>query len=198
MTGNRRVAIVGAALSDCGRVDDKTPFELHQQGSAPGARRRRADQGRRRRLRLERHRARSPPIEVAEYLGLRPTGPTARASAAARGSSWSSTRPPRSSAGLADVVVLAYGSTTRADLKRRRRTRQPVASAPAGPCSSTRRTGTRSSPSTRWSPAGTCTSSARRSSSSPRSRCRPATTRRSTPTRTTATRSRSTTCSRRR
>jgi len=28
----RRVAIVGAALSDCGRVDDKDVFELHYQG----------------------------------------------------------------------------------------------------------------------------------------------------------------------
>ena len=26
-----RVAIVGAALSDCGRVDDRSAFELHYQ-----------------------------------------------------------------------------------------------------------------------------------------------------------------------
>ena len=30
----RRVAIVGAALSDCGRVDDKSPFELHYQAAS--------------------------------------------------------------------------------------------------------------------------------------------------------------------
>ena len=30
---NRRVAIVGASPSDCGRVDDKTAFELHHQGT---------------------------------------------------------------------------------------------------------------------------------------------------------------------
>jgi len=29
----RRVAIVGAALSDCGRVDDKTAYELHYQAT---------------------------------------------------------------------------------------------------------------------------------------------------------------------
>ena len=34
LPGTKRVAIVGAALSDCGRVDTKTPFELHQQASA--------------------------------------------------------------------------------------------------------------------------------------------------------------------
>ena len=30
---NRRVAIVGASTSDCGRVDDKTAFELNFQGT---------------------------------------------------------------------------------------------------------------------------------------------------------------------
>ena len=29
----RRVAIVGAALSDCGRVDDRTAFHLHHQAT---------------------------------------------------------------------------------------------------------------------------------------------------------------------
>ena len=97
-------------------------------------------------------------------------------------------------AGHAEVVVLVYGSTTRADLKARRRTRQPRVRRAAARSSSTCRSATRSSRSTRWRRAGTCTSSARRSSSSPRSRCRRATTRRSTPRPTTATRSRSTTC----
>ena len=32
--GTRRVAIVGAALSDCGRVDTKSPFELHYQAAS--------------------------------------------------------------------------------------------------------------------------------------------------------------------
>ena len=30
----RKVAIVGAALSDCGRVDAKSPFELHYQAAS--------------------------------------------------------------------------------------------------------------------------------------------------------------------
>ena len=30
----RKVAIVGAALSDIGRVDTKTPFELHYQAAS--------------------------------------------------------------------------------------------------------------------------------------------------------------------
>jgi len=30
----RRVAIVGAATSDCGRVDDKTAFQLNFQGTS--------------------------------------------------------------------------------------------------------------------------------------------------------------------
>ena len=48
-------------------------------------------------------------------------GSTAPASAARPGSSWSSTRPRRSWPGHVEVVVLVYGSTTRADLKARRR-----------------------------------------------------------------------------
>ena len=34
MTTRPRVAIVGAALSDCGRVDTKTAFELHYQATS--------------------------------------------------------------------------------------------------------------------------------------------------------------------
>ena len=33
LAGGRRVAIVGAALSDCGRVDHKTVYELHYQAT---------------------------------------------------------------------------------------------------------------------------------------------------------------------
>ena len=66
------MAIVGAALSDCGRVDDKTPYELHFQATK----------------RALAHAGLShadvdgfgstgmgvlAPIEVSEYLGLRPT-----------------------------------------------------------------------------------------------------------------------------
>src|SRR5262249_21755308 len=65
-------AIVGAALSDCGRVDNKSPFELHYQAASRAL----ADAG------LEKGDVDGfassgtgllMPIEVAEYLGLRPT-----------------------------------------------------------------------------------------------------------------------------
>jgi acetyl-CoA acetyltransferase len=68
----RRVAIVGAALSDLGRLDHVSPFELHYQA----ARRALADAG------LDKSDVDGfascgtgllAPIEVAEYLGLRPT-----------------------------------------------------------------------------------------------------------------------------
>jgi acetyl-CoA acetyltransferase len=62
------------------------------------------------------------PIEVTEYLGLRPTWVD---STQVGGSSWEflvEHAVAAISQGLTDVVVLAYGSTTRADLKRRLRT----------------------------------------------------------------------------
>src|SRR5262249_23129160 len=68
----RRVAIVGAALSDCGRVDDKSSFELHHQAASRAL----VDAG------LEKGDVDGfassgtgllMPVEVAEYLGLRPT-----------------------------------------------------------------------------------------------------------------------------
>ncbi len=67
----RRVAIVGAALSDCGRVDDKTAYELHYQATARAL----EDAG------LTRDDVDGfmstgtgvlAPIEVADYLGLKP------------------------------------------------------------------------------------------------------------------------------
>src|SRR4051794_27285580 len=70
--GKRGVAIVGAALADCGRVDRATPYALHAQA----ARRALADSG------LDRGVVDGlasaglgvlAPVEVAEYLGLRPT-----------------------------------------------------------------------------------------------------------------------------
>src|ERR1044072_5404752 len=70
--GSRKVAITGVALSDCGRVDDATPYALHAQA----ARRALADAG------LDRAVVDGfasaglgtlAPVEVAEYLGLRPT-----------------------------------------------------------------------------------------------------------------------------
>ena len=67
---NRRVAIVGASTSDCGRVDDKTAFQLNFQGTTRAL----ADAG------IDKSEVDGfmsltgalPPVELAEYLGLRP------------------------------------------------------------------------------------------------------------------------------
>jgi acetyl-CoA acetyltransferase len=117
----RRVAVVGAALSDTGRVDDLTPFHLHSQA----VRRAVEDAG------LTKDDVDGfasngtgtlPPIEVAEYLGLRPTWLD---STGVGGGTWEIMAAHAVDAiamGRADVVVLSYGSTTRADLKKGRRT----------------------------------------------------------------------------
>ena len=116
----RRVAIVGAALSDCGRVDDKSPFELHYQAASRAL----ADAG------LEKGDVDGfascgtgllAPIELAEYLGLRPTWVDGTG---VGGATWEFMVEHATAAiaeGHAEVVVLAYGSTARADLKRRDR-----------------------------------------------------------------------------
>jgi acetyl-CoA acetyltransferase len=116
----RRVALVGAALSDCGRVDTKTPFELHFQATSRAL----ADAG------LTKDDIDGfgscgtgllSPIEVAEYCGLRPNWVDGTS---VGGSSWEfmvEHATAAIAAGHVEVVVLAYGSTTRADLKQRRR-----------------------------------------------------------------------------
>src|SRR5579862_524499 len=121
MAPDRRVAIVGAALSDCGRVDDKDVFELHYQGTSRAL----ADAG------LQKSDVEGfmscgtgtlAPVEVAEYLGLQPSWVD---STGVGGATWEFMAEHAYAAiaqGLVDVVVLAYGSTTRADLKRRLRT----------------------------------------------------------------------------
>src|SRR5882757_1576590 len=82
MTG--QVAVVGAALSDCGRVDSMTPFALHYQAAARAL----ADAG------LSHTDVDGfastglgvlQPVELAEYLGLRPTWVD---STAVGGSTW--------------------------------------------------------------------------------------------------------------
>jgi acetyl-CoA acetyltransferase len=118
--GKNRVAIVGAALSDCGRVDDKSPFQLHQQAASRAI----ADAG------LTKEdidgfgscgTGSLPPVEVAEYCGLRPDWVDGTS---VGGSTWEFMAEHAAEAiqaGHADVVVLSYGSTARADLKARRR-----------------------------------------------------------------------------
>jgi acetyl-CoA acetyltransferase len=116
----RRVAIVGAALSDIGRVDGTSPFQLHYQAATRAL----ADAG------LERGDVDGfashgtgllAPIEVAEYLGLRPNWADGTG---VGGSTWEFMVEHATAAiaqGHAEVVVLVYGSTARADLKARRR-----------------------------------------------------------------------------
>ncbi|GAA1543522.1 hypothetical protein GCM10009730_60700 [Streptomyces albidochromogenes] len=117
----RKVAVVGAALSDCGRVDEATAYALHAQA----ARRALADSG------LDRSVVDGfasaglgtlAPVEVAEYLGLRPTWVD---STGVGGSSWevmAAHAADAIAAGHANAVLLVYGSTARADIKAGRRT----------------------------------------------------------------------------
>ncbi|MER7793900.1 acetyl-CoA acetyltransferase [Streptomyces sp. NPDC097640] len=117
----RKVAVVGVALSDCGRVDDATPYALHAQA----ARRALADSG------LDRSAVDGlasaglgtlAPVEVAEYLGLRPTWTD---STSVGGSTWEVMAAHAADAiatGHARAVLLVYGSTARADIRAGRRT----------------------------------------------------------------------------
>ena len=116
----RRVAIVGAALSDCGRIDDKTAFELHQQATTRAL----ADAG----LTkddidgfMSSGLGALAPIEIAEYMGIRPSWAD---STSVGGSTWEFMLEHAYAAiatGLVDVVALAHGSTARSDLKKRLR-----------------------------------------------------------------------------
>lgn len=113
--------MVGVSLSDCGRVPDATPYALHAQA----ARRALADAG------LDRARVDGlasaglgtlAPVEVAEYLGLRPTWVD---STSVGGSAWevmAAHAADAIAAGHANAVLLVYGSTARADIKAGRRT----------------------------------------------------------------------------
>ncbi len=119
--GSRKVAVVGVALSDCGRVDDATAYALHAQA----ARRALADAG------LDRTVVDGfasaglgtlAPVEVAEYLGLRPTWVD---STSVGGSTWevmAAHAADAIAAGHANAVLLVYGSTARADVRAGRRT----------------------------------------------------------------------------
>ncbi len=119
--GNRNVAVVGVALSDCGRLDGATPYTLHAQA----ARRALADAG------LDRARVDGlastgtgvlAPVEIAEYLGLRPTWVD---STSVGGSTWEVMAAHAAgaiAAGHANAVLLVYGSTARADIRAGRRT----------------------------------------------------------------------------
>ncbi|ANS65958.1 hypothetical protein SLINC_3734 [Streptomyces lincolnensis] len=119
--GSRNVAVIGVALSDCGRVDDATPYALHAQA----ARRALADAGLDRSL-VDGFASAGlgtlAPVEVAEYLGLRPTWVD---STSVGGSTWevmAAHAADAIAAGHANAVLLVYGSTARADIRAGRRT----------------------------------------------------------------------------
>ncbi|MGX5189074.1 thiolase C-terminal domain-containing protein [Streptomyces avermitilis] len=119
--GKRKVAVVGVSLSDCGRVDDATPYALHAQA----ARRALADAGMDRSLVdgvASAGLGTLPPVEVAEYLGLRPTWVDSTAVGGATWEVMAAHATDAIAAGHANAVLLVYGSTARADIRAGRRT----------------------------------------------------------------------------
>ncbi len=110
---------MGAALSDCGRVPDKTAVGLMAQAS-----RRAVEDAGLTKDAVEgfgSHGALQPPIEVAENLGLRPSWID---STNVGGSSWEVMAQHAAAAiatGEIDIALLTYGSTARSDVKRQLR-----------------------------------------------------------------------------
>ncbi|MFF1834837.1 acetyl-CoA acetyltransferase [Streptomyces sp. NPDC058231] len=114
---SRRAVIAGVALSDVGRVDDKTPYALMAQASRQAL----AEAG----LRPQdvdglasTSQGTLPPVDIGEYLGLRPRWID---STAVGGASWEvmlAHAADAIAAGHADVVLLTYGSTARSDLRK--------------------------------------------------------------------------------
>ncbi len=112
----RKVAVAGVALSG-GRGEEGTPFALHQRAS----RRALAEAG------LSHHdidgfcsvgMGAIAPLEVAEYMGLKPRWID---STGVGGATWEVMAAHAADAiaqGHADVVLLAYGSTARSDLRK--------------------------------------------------------------------------------
>ncbi|MGN5236795.1 acetyl-CoA acetyltransferase [Rhodococcus sp. SJ-3] len=118
---SRKVAVAGVALSDVGRVDNKNAYELMAQAS----RRALADAG----LSpsdvdglASTGQGTLPPTDVGEYLGLKPRWID---STTVGGASWEvmlAHATDAIAAGHADVILLTYGSTARADLRKGLRT----------------------------------------------------------------------------
>ena len=115
------MAIVGAALSDCGRVDHKTVYELHYQATT-----RALDDAGLLRADIEGFMSTGTgtlaPIEVCDYLGIRPRWVEGTN---VGGSAWQfmvEHAVAAISRGYVDVVAITYGSTTRSDLKKKLRT----------------------------------------------------------------------------
>lgn len=116
----RRVAIAGVALSDTGRVDDLTPFALHAQASRRALR----DAG----LKpsdidgfCSAGLGAMQPLDVAEYMGLKPRWIDSTSTGGATWEIMAAHAADAIAMGHADVVLLSYGSTARADIKRKLR-----------------------------------------------------------------------------
>ncbi len=116
----RRVAIAGVALSEIGRVDTMNPYELIAQAS----RRAIANAGL---TKADIDGVGSTglgvlaPVEVCEFLGISPRWMDSTAVGGAAWEVMAAHAADAISAGHADVILLTYGSTARADLKRRMR-----------------------------------------------------------------------------
>ncbi|MGW2228097.1 thiolase C-terminal domain-containing protein [Streptomyces formicae] len=118
---SRKVAVVGVALSDCGRVDEATPYALHAQA----ARRALADSGLGRDVIdgiASAGLGTLAPVEVAEYLGVKPRWVDSTSVGGATWEVMAAHAAEAIAAGHANAVLLVYGSTARADIKAKRRT----------------------------------------------------------------------------
>jgi acetyl-CoA acetyltransferase len=116
----RRVAIAGVGLSDTGRVDDLTPYALHAQASrralaASGLKPADIDGF------CSAGMGAMQPLDVAEYMGLRPRWLDSTSTGGATWEIMAAHAADAIAQGHADVVLLAYGSTARADIKRKLR-----------------------------------------------------------------------------
>src|SRR3954465_11068757 len=119
--GSRKVAIPGVALAARGRVDDAPPYALHAQA----ARRALADAGLDRSLvdgLASAGTGTLAPVEIAEYLGLRPTWVDSTSVGGATWEVMAAHAADAIAAGHANAVLLVYGSTARADIRAGRRT----------------------------------------------------------------------------
>jgi acetyl-CoA acetyltransferase len=114
---SRRVAIAGVALSDLDLREHATPYALLAQASRRALNDAGLDPGR-----VDGFASTGlgtmPPIDVAEYMGLRPRWLD---STTVGGASWEVMAAHAADAiaeGRADIVLLSYGSTARSDLRR--------------------------------------------------------------------------------
>ncbi|OBH01504.1 acetyl-CoA acetyltransferase [Mycobacterium sp. E342] len=114
---SRAVAIAGVALSELGTVGDRSPYDLIAQAS-----RRALDDAGLTAADIDglasTGQGMLAPVEVADYLGLRPTWLDSTSVGGAAWEVMASHAADAIAAGHVDVVLLTYGSTARSDLRR--------------------------------------------------------------------------------